>query len=355
MSLDHDPAPTPVLRVNLRSDDRAALAGLTAELASRYDSVEAGEFQREARIYADELPRWLRRTVGGFRLTEPSGVLLISGLEIDDAALGRTPAHWKDRAPAPQTLPHDLAFYLIACLLGEPIGWATQQDGRIMHDVFPIEQHASEQIGWSSAEVLVWHTEDAFHPLRTDYLGLLCLRNPDGVATTLADIRDVRLGAATRDVLAEERFYILPDDSHRAANQLEADDDEARAALRRRSSRQVDRALTAPQPVAVLFGPPEAPYLRIDPAYMNPMRDKLDTAARAALDDVCAGLDAVLRELVLRPGDMCFIDNYRVVHGRQSFRARFDGTDRWLRRLNLARDLRRSRALRLTPDSRVIY
>jgi hypothetical protein len=44
-----------------------------------------------------------------------------------------------------------------------------------------------------------------------------------------------------------------------------------------------------------------------------------------------------------------------MVHGRKPFRARFDGTDRWLRRLNVAVDLRKSRKFRLTADSRVIY
>ncbi len=33
---------------------------------------------------------------------------------------------------------------------------------------------------------------------------------------------------------------------------------------------------------------------------------------------------------------------------------RFDGTDRWLKRINVARDLRKSRAVRKAPASRVI-
>jgi len=35
--------------------------------------------------------------------------------------------------------------------------------------------------------------------------------------------------------------------------------------------------------------------------------------------------------------------------------ANYDGTDRWLKRINLTRDLRKSRASRLTADSRIIY
>jgi Fe(II)/alpha-ketoglutarate-dependent arginine beta-hydroxylase len=343
-----------VRRLALRDDDRRALADLVAELSARHDTVEPDAFQRECGVLAQELPRRFRQEVSEFRLTEPSGVLLVSGLEVDDTTLPPTPAGWQDRPPG-ATCRYDMAFCLVAYLLGEPIAWATQQDGRIMHDVFPIRRHAAEQIGWSSDEELVWHTEDAFHPYRTDYLGLMCLRNPDDVQTTYADVLDVKLDGSARQVLSEPRFYILPDDSHRAANQVDGPDDPRRKALRERSNRHVESALTAPEPVAVLSGAPDAPYLRIDPSYMGDARHLMDPAALAALDHMCAAIDAAMTGVVLRPGDICFIDNYRAVHGRRSFRARFDGTDRWLRRLNIARDLRKSRELRMTAESRVIF
>ena len=38
-------------------------------------------------------------------------------------------------------------------------------------------------------------------------------------------------------------------------------------------------------------------------------------------------------EIVLRPGDLFFIDNSRAFHGRSSFTPRWDGADRWLCRL----------------------
>jgi len=255
--------------------------------------------------------------------------------------------------PSP-TLSHDIAFYLISCLLGEPIGWATQQDGYVMHDVYPVKGFEHEQIGWGSEETLTWHTEDAFHPLRTDYLGLMCLRNPDDVVTTFADIADVKIDDATRAVLLEERFRILPDDSHRPRNGAAGEDSDDRVArLLWRSRERVERALVSPEPVAVLFGDPDDPYVRLDPHYMAGVQQ--GETERQALEKTVAAVDAALTGVVLQPGDICFIDNYRVVHGRKPFRARFDGTDRWLRRLNVARDLRGSRAYRLTAESRVLH
>jgi alpha-ketoglutarate-dependent taurine dioxygenase len=65
-------------------------------------------------------------------------------------------------------------------------------------------------------------------------------------------------------------------------------------------------------------------------------------------------IDENLTGVALLPGECLFIDNYKAVHGRSSFKARFDGTDRWLKRINIARDLRKSRSFRSAPASRMI-
>jgi Fe(II)/alpha-ketoglutarate-dependent arginine beta-hydroxylase len=336
----------------LSADDIAMIDEIVVELSRQFDTVESEEFQRMAQIYADELPRNLRIAFNDYRSTERDGAFLLSGLPVDDAEIGPTPAHWANKPEPSPSLRQDIAFYLLASLLGEPIAWATQQDGYVMHDILPIKGHEKEQIGSGSEELLTWHTEDAYHPLRTDYLGLMCLRNPDGAETTMADVADVRLDDVTRKVLSEQRFVIMPDHSHRAANRgSEAYDDPKVAELIARSHDMVEQALLSPEPVAVLFGSPDDPYLRLDPHFMG----EHDAVEREALETIGAKLDDALIGVVLQPGDVCFIDNYRMVHGRKPFRARFDGTDRWLRRLNVARDLRKSRQFRISADSRVIY
>jgi hypothetical protein len=76
--------------------------------------------------------------------------------------------------------------------------------------------------------------------------------------------------------------------------------------------------------------------------------------ARLAMDYLIQAIDENLRGVALLPGECLFIDNYKAVHGRSSFKARFDGMDRWLKRVNIARDLRRSRGARRAPASRKI-
>ncbi|WP_043619527.1 guanitoxin biosynthesis L-enduracididine beta-hydroxylase GntD [Nonomuraea candida] len=345
-----------MLTIKLNETDAALVRDVVDELCERYDSVESAGFQREAKTYAQELPRGLRAELNGFVAAERDGACVVSGLSVDDAAAGPTPAHWKNKPVPSPTLPYDVAFYLMACLLGEPIGWATQQDGYLMHDILPIKGHENEQIGSGSQQVLTWHTEDAFHPLRTDYLGLACVRNHDAIATTVADVADVSVAEVTAEILRQERFRILPDHSHRAENAHvptgAAGFGDKAAALMERSREIVDAELRTPTPVAVLFGDPDDPYVRIDPHFM---RDVQGLAEQEALDVLTRALDAALTEIVLQPGDICFVDNYRMVHGRNAFTPRFDGTDRWLRRLNITRDLRKSRSRRLGAESRTIY
>ena len=104
--------------------------------------------------------------------------------------------------------------------------------------------------------------------------------------------------------------------------------------------------------VPILIGTPDSYYIRIDPYFMDSLDH--DEEARTALDKLVNSIDARLNQVVLQPGDICFIDNYKAVHGRESFRAKYDGTDRWLKRINVTRDLRKSRGSRSHAASRLI-
>jgi Fe(II)/alpha-ketoglutarate-dependent arginine beta-hydroxylase len=345
---------SPMQVAELTQPDVARVHELTRAVLGDYDDIEDPRFLRDASVYAHELPQSLRAALNEYRLREQDSLLAIRGYPIDDIALGPTPTLWHQRAGARTTTDYEIFFFLCACLLGDPIAWATQQDGYLMHDIFPIKGNEHEQLGTGSEETLTWHTEDAFHPLRTDYLGLMCLRNPDGVETTYASIHDVELADGLRARLAERHFPIRPDESHLPKNVTGTREVPAEArSLLERSYAWMQQLDAHPEKVAVLFGDLDSPYLRLDPYFMDRFED--DDDARRALDAFTAQLDGAVTGYAMRPGEILFLDNYRAVHGRRSFKARFDGTDRWLKRLNVARDLRKSRARRINAENRVIY
>ena len=272
-------------RLILTRDEMQSLQGLGGRIATEFDSVEDPGFLREAAVLAHEMPRRLRAALSEFRLEEPdAGLLAVSGCLMDDERLGPTPAHWRrpagERSPA---LEHELLFVLMSSLLGEGIGWSTQQDGRV--------------------------------------------------------------GGEDRDALFEPLYTIRPDNSHKSSAGGESDP----GGLARYS--RIEEMQQAPEKIAILSGDPGSPYIRIDPYFMDP---PAEPRARQALSALIEAIDRELRDVVLESGDVCFIDNFKAVHGRRAFRARYDGRDRWLKRINITRDMRKSRACRTTAASRVI-
>ncbi len=337
-------------RLCLAGDELDSIQALLATIAARYDSAEDPDFLLESTVLAQELPRRLRSALNRFRLTEPdSALFVLSGLPIDDAKIGGTPEHWhrpaEIRSPS---LEEEVFFVLASSLLGECIGWQTQQGGRIVHDVMPIRGMEQEQIGTGSEQTIWWHTEDAFHPLHGDYLAMMCLRNPDRVPTTFASLERLALDDEAWQTLFEPHFSIRPDNSHlphSAAHPEAAGNGLAHVYGR------IGQMQREPEKIALLSGDPRSPYIRIDPFFMPAPEDP---RARRSLAALVAALDARIGDLVLEPGDVCFIDNRKAVHGRRAFKARYDGRDRWLKRTNVTRDLRRSRAARAAATSRVI-
>ncbi|MEH1030080.1 arginine beta-hydroxylase, Fe(II)/alpha-ketoglutarate-dependent [Micromonospora profundi] len=339
--------------LTLTPADNAALTPMLSELARAYKTIEEPGLIRRAPVLARLLPTHVLEFLEEYRLGEPSALCLISGLEIELEQLGPTPPHWRNSQYDSPALPQEIFFLLCGSVLGDVFGWATQQDGRIMHDVLPIEGHEHYEIGSNSLQHLSWHTEDAFHPCRGDYVALMCLKNPDLVETVACDAGDLDWSALDVEALFESEFTQMPDNSHRPENASESTGDPVVDRLRRRSFALIQSWNDDPVKRPVLFGDRTDPYMALDPYHMK--TDGWSERSLGAFQALCDQIEAHMQDVRLRPGDCLFVDNFRAVHGRKSFRARYDGSDRWLKRLNITRNLRGSRAWRPAADDRIIY
>jgi hypothetical protein len=192
---------------------------------------------------------------------------------------------------------------------------------------------------------LEWHNEDAFHPFRADYTILMCLRNEQRAATRVVFIDDIKLAPDVLDQLRQHQFTILPDISHSHGYNLATSGvaDGNQVAFER-----IERSQADPSRMAVLTGDEAWQQICVDFAYM-PAKLHSD-AANAALGALRLAIEQAGRSVVLTPGDILILDNRRCVHGRDSFGARYDGTDRWLRRLNVARDRSRVAAHQMASE-----
>jgi Fe(II)/alpha-ketoglutarate-dependent arginine beta-hydroxylase len=326
--------------------DQIHVDHLLTELVDAGVRAHDPAFLAEAGAVAHHLPAPLVTFLRHFRAAEPASVATVTGLRVDDHRIGPTPGHWRDHRDPTRTQQEDLYLVLLSSLMGEVFGWDTLQEGAMLHSLLPSRGAEHTQSGQGSRAPLDWHIEDAFHPYRCDYLALMGLRNPHRVATTFASVRTLStLSAADRAVLFEPRFVIRPDGEHlRGAA--------GRPALHRSGAPAVEDYQDDPPPVAVLWGDPAEPYLRINPPFMQAQPG--DTEAAAVLSRAIALIEAAIEDLPVGPGDIVIIDNYRAVHGRRPFVPRYDGTDRWLRKTTITRDLRRSRAVRSDVLARTI-
>ena len=280
------------------------------------------------------LPERLVDALDAFRRQEPAGGFVIRGWQVDDTLIGPTPEHWDNRQESSRTVREELYLVLASSILGDVFAWSTVQGGRLVQDLLPIKGEEQHKSAGSSASLLDLHNEDAFSRLRCDYLALLCLRNDDKIPTSYAALDISSLTPEQRRVLAEPRYVLTPDTEH--------------------IRRAVERGETPPAPpkTGVLFGDPQDPYLAFDEYFIE--TEPEDDQARDALGALVHQLMDAQDDMALEPGDLLIIDNYRAVHGRKPFQARYDGRDRWLKRLSITRDLRKSRTARESADSRVI-
>lgn len=321
-------------------------ATLARETSQRYATVDDEALMRELPILASALPRRIQVFLRAFALDEIGGSCTIRGHLMDGDRIGATPEHWKGRPRPNREFPEEILLLLHAAVLGEPFGWTTQQDGHLVHDVFPVNEYEHQLLGTGSKKALTLHTEDAFHPYRADYIILASLRNPDEVPVLVAEPDIAVLSEDDVTVLFEERFNVIPDSSHLPKNNsIGTEPDRLHFA-------SVEKSINENRRVAVLFGARANPLLRFDATHMQAPDDDAD--AMRSFDAMHEVLKQNMLPCPLAAGDFVFLNNHRVVHGRGSFIPRYDGTDRWLKRVNVTHDLRKSRELRQSNNSRLI-
>jgi L-asparagine oxygenase len=311
--------------VTLPEPHRTEIKRAAERLTSPYDDID--RFVLDAfRIVAAELPRDVLDGLRAFRLDPHEyGALLLRNFPLDDD-IPRTPIDGR-RADKP-TYVSEASLLGTAALLGEPIGFRDERDGDVVQMLAPIRQEARATSSESSEIDLAFHTDFSFNPdepeqplthAKPDYIILFCLRGAsEGGDTIYADVRDIcrQLSAEERAVLREPLFQFSV--SYSFAN------------------KHLDRPWSIPSPV--LTGPEVSPEISVD--LLCGSRGLTDEARRAldALRRACVRPE-VARRVRLEPGDLLVIDNRKGAHARSSFRAAFDGSDRWLHRVYVRRSV----------------
>jgi L-asparagine oxygenase len=275
----------------------------------------------------------IRGPVLGLLLDDGPGALLLRGWTVGLAEVGPTPGEPGEGAE--QSL-LDRGLLAMAALLGSPFGWRSLQDGSLVQDVLPVPGSESLHLGIGSRVDLELHTESAFDEHSPSFILLSCVRNHDRTPTFVSSMAWIDPTEARLQPLFASTFGIPargPIDANAAA------------------SNHFDHGVDSSDLQPVLYGDVSAPYLSFDTFYFERPQDPAAASALIRLEEL---LQERAASVQLEPGDVLLLDNRRVVHGRPSFAPRYDGTDRWLKRVCVTSDLRRSRALRCSADSAVL-
>lgn len=205
-------------------------------------------------------------------------------------------------------------------------GYTTQQNEVLHNNIVQVRQLADVAGHSASApHELGLHVEDASYnggdgyDISPDFLTLHYLRNPNLVPTVVSIPEWEALSPETRNLLGQEWFY------------------------NRTNPAQGGEQNDQHHPVSIVYGPQDEPWIRLNTAKLD--LEAYSPEQQAALAELRDHLESRRLDLALRAGQIAVIDNRRVLHGRPAFKPgqepKYDGTDRWQRRLVVANDASR--------------
>ncbi|WP_420099989.1 TauD/TfdA family dioxygenase [Corynebacterium sp.] len=251
----------------------------------------------------------LFKTVSDFRARREAGhgpaFTFLMGAPIDDE-LPATPTGPQDFPKTPVT---DQTLETIVSALGQPCGYADEQDGRLFHNIRPVQGEESRAENTGSVK-FEFHTENVHHPFRPDYLILIGLRvDHDRQART-------RVAEASQavDLLTPEDLELLQQPKFISGFPS--------------SFTRGDGVARNTHPHQVLRRTADRWYLRFN----SHTTKGIDDDAQRAAENLITALESVSEDIELSPGDVVVVDNHCAAHGRTPFNPRYDGADRWLKR-----------------------
>ena len=260
----------------------------------------------------------------------PTGTLLITGLADVVTHIPPTPPDNTAHVGETTELARIQAVFNHA--IGEMVAYEAEGGGRLFQDIVPNRGLAQTQTSLGSGVELEIHTEQAFSELRPDWLSLACLRGNPEARTYILPVGSVLANLTAEEVAMLRRpLWTFGVDMSFKVGGHEFIGGDIRG------------------PMPILYGDAADPLWRFDQDLIRGLTPEADQLVARIVEIYYARRHAI----VLEPGQIVLIDNRRAVHGRSAFTSPFDGTDRFLVRSFVVRDLSASAYAR-DGDSRMI-
>ena len=315
---------TTFAHVALADEDRDALLGGLLQMPNPHQDVDAALLhllRQYARCSASVLST--ARDFG--RYADSPGLVHVTNLPVDPT-LPSTPT---DGQPSrdKKTFVSEGVLLALTQLVGEPVGYTTEKSGNLLHDIVPVASGHNTQSNQGSSVFLNFHNDTVYDPSgrynvsNPDFLVLMCVRtDPTGNAYThFADARDVCAALSNKDleILRSPSFRMNAPSTY----------------VRERAGGQ--QVLS--EPVPIISGPEREPEISAGANGVVALNGEAADAL-ARMQEICQSEDVSVKVL-LQPGQALLVNNRKGLHARSPFPARHDGTDRWLQRTYVRRDL----------------
>jgi len=241
-----------------------------------------------------------------------ASVLKVENYPID-GHLGPTPTELVYRSQKP-TFTSELGMLILTQLLdGSPFALDTDNKGKFFRNIYPVEVNKNLQSSHSSLTELTPHTEHSCYTVNPEYVCLLGLRSPAVVNTNLysMDLVEAQLSAKERFLIREPKFVTLLD----------------------HYLWEYDSSESVPFPLVRETEEGQSEW-RFDVEYTKGKDDE----HQAVLETISGKLDDVTTGVDIKAGTLVVFNNKRVMHAREAFDPKYDGTDRWIQRLIIGGD-----------------
>lgn len=267
------------------------------------------QFGIESKKIAVALPLYLREAIGIFLKKRPFYDLLsIQNCPID-RNLPPTP-NIEFKSSLKNSVLSETLLLSISSVLGSPFAIDRENKGFLIHNIYPVSGYEDKQSSKSSSVLLTAHTELSCLTRPPDYLMLLGLRESGRVATQFIKLDDMLQGLSAEEIkILRAPLYVTELDE----------------SLRSNGS----QIKTSSFPI--LGYEHNMNIWRYDVEYTR----GTTLASKNVIRKISRLYDKFLCSVVIGSGDLVIVDNKKVAHARTSFKASYDGTDRWIQRVNL--------------------
>lgn len=200
---------------------------------------------------------------------------------------------------------NEFVMIFVSLMLGCIVNYDKEKKGKYVHNLYPLECKKNHLTDQGSAVTLGLHIEIASEESRPDFVILSCLRQSSPPTPTLiAKVSEALNNLKNEDIEALKKRLFLSRPPRSFGDNFEY-----------RATRMIDTNTNRY-------------YFNFNNGMVIPRNGIAESAFLSAKLE----FENVKFPAYLFPGEILIIDNNQIMHGRANFKARFDGSDRWMQR-----------------------